>query len=64
MEVVALIPTAVALVVATGNITNSALIALFEVNVGAVVHALGQAAFVELGPAAMVVHPDRDVDPS
>lgn len=47
------------LVVATGNITNAALLALFEANLDAVVGALGEADFVELGPAAMVVHKRR-----
>lgn len=47
------------LVVATGNITNAALLALFEANLGAVVGALGEADFVELGPRSMVVHRRR-----
>lgn len=47
------------LVVATGNITNAALLALFEANLDAVVGALGEADFVELGPEAMVVHRRR-----
>lgn len=47
------------LVVATGNITNAALLALFEANLYAVVGALGEAGFVELGPEAMVVHRRR-----
>jgi predicted nuclease of predicted toxin-antitoxin system len=51
------------LVVATGNITNAALLALFEVNLDAVVDALGDADFVEMGPGAMVVHRRRQ-DPS
>lgn len=51
------------LVVATGNITNAALLALFEVNLGAVVGALGDADFVELGPETMVVHRRRQ-DPA
>jgi predicted nuclease of predicted toxin-antitoxin system len=51
------------LVVATGNITNAALLALFEVNLGAVVGALGDADFVELGPETMVIHRRRQ-DPS
>ena len=36
------------LVVATGNITNSTLLALFEVNLDVIVGALGEADFVEL----------------
>ena len=47
------------LIVATGNITNAALLALFEANVHAVVGALGEADFVELGPNALVVHRRR-----
>jgi len=47
------------LVVATGNITNTALIALFESNLDAIVGALGEADFVELGSASMVVHRRR-----
>ena len=47
------------LVVATGNITNAALLALFEANLDAVAGALGDADFVELGPEAMVVHRRR-----
>lgn len=44
------------LVVAAGNVTNTALLALFEVNLNAIVGALGEADFVELGLAALVVH--------
>jgi len=51
------------LVVATGNITNSALIVLFESNLDVIVRALGEADFVELGPAAMVVHRRRGDGP-
>lgn len=47
------------LIVATGNITNAALLGLFEANLDAMVGALGDADFVELGPAAMVVHKRR-----
>lgn len=47
------------LVVATGNITNTALLALFEANLDAVVDALVEADFVELGPEAMVIHRRR-----
>lgn len=47
------------LIVATGNITNAVLLGLFEANLDAVVGALGDADFVELGPAAMVVHTRR-----
>ncbi len=47
------------LVVATGNITNSALLTLFEANLDAVVSALGDADFVELSEDALVVHQRR-----
>jgi hypothetical protein len=43
-------------VVATGNITNVALLSLFQRNLSAVVTALEEADFVELGPTSMVVH--------
>lgn len=41
------------MIVATGNITNVAELSLFEANLNAAVRALGEADFVELGPAAM-----------
>jgi predicted nuclease of predicted toxin-antitoxin system len=47
------------LVVATGNITNAALLALFRENLDAVVAALESADFVELGSTALVVHRRR-----
>lgn len=47
------------LIIATGNITNAALLALFEANLDAMVRALGEADFVELGPEAMVIHRRR-----
>jgi predicted nuclease of predicted toxin-antitoxin system len=47
------------LVVATGNITNSTLLALFEVNLDVIVGALGEADFVELGLEALIVHRGR-----
>ena len=47
------------LIVATGNITNTTLLGLFEANLDAVVGALGDADFVELGPEAMIVHRRR-----
>ena len=49
------------LVVATGNITNAALLALFRDNLNVVVAALEEADFVELGLRALVVH-RREVD--
>ena len=47
------------LIVATGNITNRELIALFEEHLGAIVAALDGADLVELAAAALTVH-DRD----
>lgn len=47
------------LVVATGNITNAALLSLFERHIDAIVAALGESDFVELGPIALVVHRPR-----
>jgi predicted nuclease of predicted toxin-antitoxin system len=47
------------LVVATGNITNTALLALFRDNLDVVVAALGEADFVELGPKELIVHRRR-----
>ncbi len=52
------------LVVATGNITNAALLALFEANLDAIVGALGEADYVELGPEALVEHRRRADGPS
>lgn len=52
------------LIVATGNITNTALLALFKVNLEAVVGALGEADFVELWPDALVVHRRRGNGPT
>jgi predicted nuclease of predicted toxin-antitoxin system len=49
------------LVVATGNITNAALLALFRDNLNVVVAALEETNFVELGSRALVVH-RREVD--
>lgn len=49
------------LVVATGNITNSALLELFAANLEAIVGAFDEVDFVEIGPRALVLHarPDR-----
>jgi len=47
------------LIVATGNMSNAALLALFEVHGSAVVTALQEADFVELGPGALVQHRRR-----
>lgn len=47
------------LIVATGNMSNADLLALFEVHGSAVVTALQEADFVELGPDALVQHRRR-----
>lgn len=47
------------LIVATGNITNTALLALFEANLDVIVGAFGEADFVELSTGALVVHRRR-----
>jgi len=47
------------LVVATGNITNAALLVLFETHLDAIAAALEEADFVELGPDSLVVHRPR-----
>jgi predicted nuclease of predicted toxin-antitoxin system len=48
------------LVVATGNITNTALLSLFEMHLDAIANALGEADFVELGPDSLAVHRRRE----
>ncbi|MGH3501938.1 MAG: DUF5615 family PIN-like protein [Nocardioidaceae bacterium] len=48
------------LVVATGNITNAALLALFTAHLDAIVDAFAGADFLELGPDALIVHRRRD----
>jgi len=50
------------LVIATGNITNSALLNLVEANLDGIVAAYGNADFVELGANSLSVHP-RPVGP-
>ena len=47
------------LVVATGNITNDDLLALFTTHLVAIVDAFGESSFVELGPDNLVIHRDR-----
>jgi predicted nuclease of predicted toxin-antitoxin system len=49
------------LIVATGNITNTELLALFQANLDAIIAALSESDFVELGPRTLVIHerPDR-----
>ena len=48
------------LVVATGNITNPALLSLFAANLEEIVTALTEADFVEIGPDSLVLHRRRD----
>jgi predicted nuclease of predicted toxin-antitoxin system len=48
------------LVVATGNIGNDDLLALFQTNLDAITAALNDADFVELGPRTLVIHERRD----
>ena len=43
--------------IATGNITNSTLLALLEANLDGIVAAYGDADFVELGADSLSVHP-------
>lgn len=52
------------LVVATGNITNAALLSLFETHLDAIATALEEADFVELGPDSLVVHRRREDGPT
>jgi predicted nuclease of predicted toxin-antitoxin system len=47
------------LIVATANIRNDELIALFEQHLGAIVAALSEARFVELGLDQLIVHDDH-----
>lgn len=47
------------LVVATGNVGNNDLLALFEEHLDAVVSALEEVRFSELGPDRLIVHHDR-----
>ena len=47
------------LVVATGNITNKDLVALFTHNLETLVAALDEARFVELGSTGLVIHDDK-----
>lgn len=49
------------LIVTTGNITNAALLSLFETHLDAIAAALEHADLVELGPDSLVVH-RRDED--
>ncbi|MHB1808466.1 MAG: hypothetical protein ACYCU0_04135 [Solirubrobacteraceae bacterium] len=45
--------------VATGNITNDELLALFEANLGLVVEAFESSSLVEISQASIVIHDDR-----
>lgn len=47
------------LIVATGNISNDDLTALFAQELEAIIAALDEATFVELGPDSLIVHHDR-----
>lgn len=51
------------LVVATGNITNDALLALFAEHLDVIVAALDEGDFVEFGPDALVVYRSRGDEP-
>jgi predicted nuclease of predicted toxin-antitoxin system len=52
------------LLVATGNITNDALLSLFELHLDAIVSALGEADFVEPTQEALALGRRRDDAPS
>jgi predicted nuclease of predicted toxin-antitoxin system len=47
------------LIVTTGNITNDALLELVGASLAAITHAFETSDFVELGPAALIVHRSR-----
>lgn len=47
------------LLVTTGNTPNDALLALFDAHVHAIVAALDEVHFVELGPEQLIIHEDR-----
>ena len=50
------------LIVATGNITNNALLSLFELHLDAIVSALDEADFVELSREALALGRREDAD--
>lgn len=52
------------LVVTTGNITNTALLSLFETHLDTIVAALRETEFVELGPDSLIVHRPREDGPA
>ncbi len=47
------------MIVATGNITNNDLLALFDRHLDSIVAALEEARFVELTDDRLIVHEDR-----
>jgi predicted nuclease of predicted toxin-antitoxin system len=47
------------LVVATGNVSNRDLLALFAENLETLVVALDEARYVEIGPSGLVIHDDK-----
>ncbi|TNC19616.1 DUF5615 family PIN-like protein [Amycolatopsis alkalitolerans] len=47
------------LIVATGNVSNHDLLALFEKHLGTIAEILAEADLVELGPQQLIVHADR-----
>lgn len=47
------------LLIATGNISNNELLGLFDEHLEAILTALEEARFVELGPDQLIVHDDR-----
>ena len=49
------------LVVATGNITNTALLGLFRANIAEIVAAFDEVDFVELRSSTLVLHGGRDL---
>lgn len=50
------------LIVETGNISNIDLLSLFETNRDAIISALEEARFVEIGPGGLIIHDDRLAD--
>jgi predicted nuclease of predicted toxin-antitoxin system len=48
------------LVIATGNIRNVDLVALIDANLGAIVSALDEARYIELGTESLIVHRSQD----
>ncbi len=48
------------LIVGTGNITNEELLRFFDAHLDAIVRALEEARFVELGSDRLIVHDDRE----